>query len=79
MEEDKLKWRVTNNGDVIGISFALEKFFINEHEVYGKIQSQLKKIFKKVEKTKEGKYKVYKSSIYIGEDSVIVDLKKSIV
>lgn len=78
-EEEEFRWLVTNEGNTIGISFALEKFFINGSDVYSRIQSHIKPLFKEAEKTKEGKYKIYKESIIMGEDSVIVRLKTSIV
>ena len=77
--ENELKWSVTNDGHTIGVSFALEKFYINGQDIYHSIQSHIKTLFKDVEKTKEGKYKIYKENITMGEDSVIIKLTKSIV
>jgi len=77
--ENELKWRVTNHGDVIALSFIEEVFSINGNNIFNLLIQKIKNLILSEEKTKEGQYKIYKDQMTFGENYVVIRLKKSIV
>lgn len=74
-----IKWKVTNEGYVVGFSLRQQKFFLNEIEIFDRIRPRLKKYFKDVVNEKDCAFPVDISNICIGESYILIRLPKSII